>query len=206
MDFGRVVTVFRLSSGKLVIHSTAPFSERDVTTIKELANLAGCSMARCCTMPSAKKAVKLSQVFRIWRRRDSRKHRGVTTASLMPPPAEWAGELEVIAIGGMPKTHPHIFFHRPSRTLHVCDMFFNFPHAHPSLMRFMLRYLVGLPKLAGVDRFFRRLIKDDDAFSKSIQPILNWDFQRMIVAHGEIVENNAKQILFDELTNNSLLN
>jgi hypothetical protein len=205
MDFGRVVTVFRLSSGKLVIHSTAPFSERDVAAIKELGKPGWLLDGTLLHDTFAKEGRDAFAGIPYLAPTGFEKASGVTTAPLTPTPAEWGSELEVIAIGGMPKTCPHIFFHRASRTLHVCDMFFNFPHARPILMRFMLRYLVGLPKLAGVGRFYRRLIKDHDAYIESTRPILDWDFQRMIVAHGEIVENNAKQILFEELTKHGLL-
>ena len=39
--------------------------------------------------------------------------------------------------------------------------------------------------------------KNKKAASKSLQRILKWDIHRIIVAHGDLIENNCKQILID---------
>ncbi len=41
--------------------------------------------------------------------------------------------------------------------------------------------------------FFRMMIRDQRAFDDSIRKILRWEFDRIIVGHGEIIEFEAKQ-------------
>ena len=42
--------------------------------------------------------------------------------------------------------------------------------------------------------FHRKYLKDKAAFQKSIDHILGWDFDRIIIAHGNIVEINGKAV------------
>ncbi len=41
--------------------------------------------------------------------------------------------------------------------------------------------------------FFRLMIKDRAAFEESLRPVLRWDFDRIIVGHGEIIVFGAKE-------------
>jgi hypothetical protein len=43
-----------------------------------------------------------------------------------------------------------------------------------------------------VTRVFRRIIKDPVSFRASLQRVGRWDFDRVIVSHGEIIEHDGK--------------
>src|SRR4051812_35842567 len=125
-NFGRSVTIIWLGSGKLVIHSTAPFAAQDIDSIRQLgepgwlldATLFHDTFAKegCCAFERVPYLAPpaFSEITE------------VQTRPLHPPPAEWRAELEVFPLAGMPKVREHVIYHRPSRTPIVCDFFFSF--------------------------------------------------------------------------------
>lgn len=120
---------------------------------------------------------------------------GVITEQLAAAPAEWDGELQILELAGMPKVREHVMFHRPSRTLIVADLLFNFGRGESVWTRFFARYVMRLKKLVGMSPFFRSMIHDKEAFRASIERLMEWDFDRIIVGHGEIIQHNGKEQL-----------
>jgi hypothetical protein len=65
---------------------------------------------------------------------------------------------------------------------------------------------MGLPPtLFGVSRFFRFLISDKEAFARSVRRMLEWDFERIVVAHREPVTTEGKKAVADALLASGLL-
>jgi hypothetical protein len=50
-----------------------------------------------------------------------------------------------------------------------------------------------LPNLCGMSLAFRLMIRDPTAFLRSIAEIMRWDFDRVIVGHGEVIETGGKE-------------
>jgi hypothetical protein len=49
----------------------------------------------------------------------------------------------------------------------------------------------------GPTRFCRSLMKDHAAVRASLEKILSWDFDRIVVGHGRNLEPNGKAVLRD---------
>jgi hypothetical protein len=105
-------------------------------------------------------------------------------------PAEWAGQIEVLPWRGAPMMSEVVFFHRPSRTLIVTDAAHNIGEDTTPFTRFMFKALGGYGGLSTslVDRFVTR---DRAAARATVDTLLKWDFQRVIMAHGHIVEQDG---------------
>ncbi len=58
-----------------------------------------------------------------------------------------------------------------------------------------------LKDFVGISPFFRMMIRDRTAFDASIRKILEWEFDRIIVGHGEIIETEAKRRISELLSN-----
>jgi len=196
-DGGRTVTVVRLQSGKLVIHSTAPFTDEDVSQIHALGEPAWMLDATLFHDTFAAEGRNAFPAVRYLAPPGFAPRSGIATEPLTPPPPEWAGELEVLPLAGM-KAHEHFVFHRPSRTLIVCDCLFNFGRSRSPWARFVVR-LIGLKNGIGMSAFFRLMIRDRAAFKKSIAAALEWDFERIVVGHGEIIATDGRRIFLREL-------
>ena len=195
LQVGRNVVVIRLASGKLIIHSTAPFSAEDATEIRALGDPAwlldvtrfhdSCAAEGRAVFPDATYLVP-----------ETFPHRDrLRATTLSAAPAEWAGEVELRRIDGMPNVQEHAIFHRASRTLVVGDLLFNFPQDASWWTKFAARWLLRLDRLVGMSLVFRSMIRDRHAFHRSMADIFAWDFDRAVVGHGSVVESNAKELL-----------
>lgn len=102
-----------------------------------------------------------------------------------PPP--WAPVLDQILIAGAPSLNESVFFHRPTRTLLVTDLLFNI--LRPA--NFITGLILGITGTRGrlaMSRLWRRYTKDRAALRTSVERVLDWDFERILPAHGDIVE------------------
>src|SRR5690349_8438566 len=97
---GRTVTLIRLRSGQIVIHSTAPFSRTDVEAIRALGSPAWLVEATLFHDTYAREGQAAFPDIPYL-------SASLPTGNLIPPPAAWAGELEVLLLDGMPKVREH---------------------------------------------------------------------------------------------------
>lgn len=103
------------------------------------------------------------------------------------PPPEWGGVLDVVVFRAIPATQEVIFFHKPSRTLILTDLAFNLREDRPPLTRAVFTLLGGQGRLQPT-RLTRWLIRERRAARRLVDRILAWNFHRVIVSHGDVVE------------------
>ena len=109
-------------------------------------------------------------------------------------PPEWAGQIDQIPFAGMPLSNEVAFFHRASRTLLLTDLVFNVREE----ARFTTRVgwkLMGAYGRFGPSRLEKLIMRDRPAGRRSIERILEWDFDRVIMAHGEVLESGGREAL-----------
>jgi hypothetical protein len=200
IDFARNVTLLRLSDGRVIVHSTAAFTEKDVAAIRSFGEPAWLVEATLLHETFAKEGQAALPGLPYLAPSAFNEASGAATRPLDPPPAEWGEEIEVLRIEGT-KKNEHVFFHRRSRTLVVADLFFSFPAEARGWTRFFARRIMDLPPgLFGVSRFFRMLVNDKPAFQRSIARMLEWDFDRLVVAHRKPLESEAKKAVEEALS------
>lgn len=192
-DFKRVVTIIRLRSGELIIHSTGPFSAEDAAAIKAAGRPGWLldTMLRHDTF--ARQGRETFPDIPYLAPAGFCTNAGFPTHPLLPAPAAWGDEVEVLRIEGVPSMEEHVVFHRPSRTLIVADLFFNFGPDAPWWTRLLLLLAVGKKHDPGMARSLRMTAKDKPALARSLATMMAWDFDRLIVGHGEIVETDGKR-------------
>ena len=190
-DLRRNVTVMRLAAGDLVIHSTGPFTAADIAAIRAegaprwmmdvmLRHDTFAQQGRAAFPEAAYLAPDgFSKVV------------GFPTQPLVDQP-EWHGEVTVLPLAGVPSMQEHVVLHRPSRTLIVADLFFNFGPDQPAWTKFLLLLAVGSRHEPGVARSVRLTMKDKAAFQASVATMMSWDFDRLIPGHGSVIETGAK--------------
>lgn len=114
------------------------------------------------------------------------------------PPAAWAGELEQLRVEGAPKLDEVVFFHRASKSLIVTDLVFNVLEYRGWFSGLVFR-MVGAHKRLAQSRALRMLVRDRAAAAASARRILAWDFERVVMAHGEIVDRDARARMTEAL-------
>ncbi|MCA9640445.1 MAG: DUF4336 domain-containing protein, partial [Myxococcales bacterium] len=97
------------------------------------------------------------------------------------------GETKSLVVGGMPKLDEVVVLHPGTRTLVVTDLVFNILEYKGWLSGVMFR-LTGTHKKLAQSRLLRSAIKQRAAYEQSLQEILSWDFERVVMAHGEVME------------------
>jgi hypothetical protein len=111
-------------------------------------------------------------------------------------PPGWRDQIDQLLVHGYPLLNEVVFLHRASRTLIVSDLVFNIHDDSPSLTRLICR-LIGAYGRCGPSLLERILIRDRAAARNSLTRILTWDFDRVILAHGRVLESGGGAALRD---------
>jgi Domain of unknown function (DUF4336) len=118
----------------------------------------------------------------------------ITGVLTIEPERGWADSIDQVFVGGIPATNEVVFFHRPSATLVASDLAFNIGASSPRLTRIAFR-LGGIYGRLSPTPVERVLVRDRPAFCCCLKRVLEWPFQRVIVAHGEVSEENGRNEL-----------
>jgi hypothetical protein len=116
------------------------------------------------------------------------------TATLGDAPAPgWAAEIDQLLFP-IPFINEVVFCHRASGTLILTDLAFNM-HQSDSLAARLVLQLDGAWDRFGVGHVEKLLFRDRAAGRAAIDRMLGWDFDRIVVAHGDVIESGGKQVL-----------
>ena len=88
-----------------------------------------------------------------------------------------------------------MFLHRASRTLIVTDLIENFRREHLSMAGRIAARLIGIFGRPVPSPEHAMYTDDPEAASESLSRIAGWDFERIILAHGARIEDDAKAAL-----------
>jgi hypothetical protein len=125
------------------------------------------------------------------------KMKGVAIQSVKPEQLPWADDLECVLVGGCPSMNELVFLHPSTKTLILTDLAFNVSQADSLVTRVFLR-LNGALGTFGPSRLARiAFMKDRAEVRKGIEQILQWDFDRVVVSHGDVLADGGHQALQD---------
>lgn len=197
---GRMV-VARLSDGRLWIWSPIPIDDalaREIEALGEVGHIVAPNALHHLHFAAA--AERFPSAERWIAPALARKRPDLAEARRLAdePPAAWAGELEQLRVEGAPKLDEVAFFHRASKTLIVTDLVFNVLEYRGWLSGLVFR-MVGAHKRLAQSRALRMLVRDRAAAAASARRILAWDFERVVMAHGEIVDRDARARMTEAL-------
>ena len=190
-DLNRNVTVLRLKSGDLVIHSTGPFTSDDVAAISALGRPRWIMdvMARHDSFAREGRGAFPEAVYLA--PEGFSETVGFPTQPLVDQP-EWDGEIEVMLLEGVPSMKEHVVLHRPSRTLIVADLMFDFGADAPTWTHALMFLAVGAKHDPGMARSMRLTVKDKAALKTSLARMMAWDCDRLSVGLGDESDPGAK--------------
>jgi hypothetical protein len=106
----------------------------------------------------------------------------------------WSDVLDQAVFYGNKMEQEIVFFHKASRTLILTDLCFNVRRATTPLQRVVAR-LLDINGKFGPSRLFRLTTRDKRTARASRERILRWDFDRVVVAHGDILQSGGKAAL-----------
>jgi hypothetical protein len=108
-------------------------------------------------------------------------------------PRAWAEDFDQVPFRGNPLIEEVIFLHKRSRTVILDDLIQNRLPVKGKPLRNTLFKLVGvLYPGGGVPLDGRLSFIHRDLARRSLQKLLSWDFDKLIIAHGVCIERGAK--------------
>jgi hypothetical protein len=107
------------------------------------------------------------------------------------PPAAWEGEIDQAVLGPSRGVSEVAMLHRATRTLVVTDLAFNMQSAGNRRERWYWQ-MSGVWRRFGPTGLVRHVLLRDPAVARTfVTRILGWDFDRILVSHGEVVERDG---------------
>lgn len=192
-DVGARMTVVRLAGGDLLLHSPVKLDEATKEVLDPLGPV------RWVVAPSkvhhlfvadyakAYPTAKLCAAPGLPEKRPGLPFHHVLDASFGDP---WRGQLRTQLFEGAPLLNEVVFLHAASRTLVLTDLAFNVAEGGRNRAR-IFHWLVGATGRFGPHRLVRLGIRDRAAAARSLDRILEWDFDRIVVSHGDVLESGG---------------
>jgi hypothetical protein len=172
-------TLIRLRDGRLILHSPGPISPE---LRRELDALGPVGFI---VVPAAhgKFAKAAGQAFP-----------NAQVLDAATAPEAWSDEVETLYVKGF-RLNEVLLFHRPSRTLVITDLCFNIQRAATRRARAVFR-ADGMWQRFGPSWVIRYLaVSDRAALRESLDRVLRWDFERIVLGHGDTIERGGREAL-----------
>jgi hypothetical protein len=112
------------------------------------------------------------------------------------PDPGWAADIDQVVFHGSFAMEEVVFFHRASRTAIIGDLIQRFPNSKVSGWKGMLMRLDGLVGEHGsTPREWRATFLKRGPARAARDEVLNWNAERLVIAHGECANTNATPII-----------
>ncbi len=109
------------------------------------------------------------------------------------PEGTWGDTLDQALVKGSTHMDEVVFFHRPSRTLILCDLCECVHADSPWLLR-QVGKLAGIYEHYGPPIDMKMSFRNREALRGFVERVLDWDFDRIVLSHGDLVERGGKDI------------
>ncbi len=194
------MTVIRLGSGEVLLHSPTRFTEAlrgEIEQHGRIKHLVAPNVAHWMLVEEWQRACPAAVT---WAAPGLRERGPVKTSKLRldrdlggEAPPEWAGEIDHVVVPGGAGFAEVCFLHKPSRTLVLTDLVLNLePEKLPVLMRPFAK-LVGVTAPDGRAPVYLRLVvrRGGQPAREAAQKLVAFAPERVIFAHGRWFERDA---------------
>jgi hypothetical protein len=197
LEVGARMTVVRLPDSKLLLHSPIALTAelvREVEALGSVEFLVAPNRFHHLFVAAWQGAFPKALLYAAPGLETKRSDLNIAGVLGDAPDSGWAPVLDQVLLAGCPLVNEIAFFHRPSATLIATDLAFNVGTTSPPLTRLAFRMVGGYgePSPTLLERF---LVRDRAAFRESLERVLEWPFERVVVAHGEVCEQGGRAAL-----------
>jgi hypothetical protein len=197
LEVGARMTVVRLPGPRLLLHSpiaAAPDLVREVEALGPVAYIVAPNRLHHLFVGEWQRACPDALLYVAPGLDTKRADLAIAGVLDDEPEPGWKGVLDQVLLAGFPFANEVVFFHRPSATLVATDLAFNVGSSSPPLTRLAFR-LGGTYGRLSPTLLERLLVRDRMAFRHSLERILEWPFDRVVVAHGDVSEKGGREEL-----------
>ena len=199
-DFNARMSVIRLPNSTLLLHSPCEVdsqTKKAISALGDVAYIVAPGSYHHLHIPSAQAAFPQAETYICPGIERKRPEIDFDWFLADQPPEDWEDALDQVLVRGNKYIWEVAFLHKPSRTLLLVDLIENFTDQTPNvnwqlkLWWKVVFHMWDHPKPAPE---YQLGWKDKAAARKSLERILDWDFERVILSHGDLIDEDAKAI------------
>ncbi len=193
IEVGSRMTVVKLASGKLWLHSPIACDDALKAALAELgevAYLVGPNLMHHMHLGEWAAAYPEAKVYGAPGLSAKRSDLSTLIELGDDAPDDWDGEFEQHIVGGAPLLNEVVFFHAASKTLMIADLAQNFGSSTHLPTRLYLKAMRAENTFA-VEPVLRAAFQKKELARQSVDRILEWEFERITLCHGAIVSDDA---------------
>lgn len=197
LEVGARMTVVRLPDSRLLLHSPIAATEelvREVEALGRVAYIVAPNLLHHLFVSEWQRACPNALLYVAPGLETKRADLAIEGLLGDEPEPGWRDDLDQVFLDGFPFANEVAFFHRPSATLIATDLAFNVCASSPPLTRLFFR-LAGIYGRLSPTLLERLMVRDRTAFRHSLERILEWPFERVVVAHGDVSEKGGREEL-----------
>jgi Domain of unknown function (DUF4336) len=193
-----LMTVIRLSGGSLLIHSPCRADAQTKAALAELGPVEAIVAPNWWHDLFLREWVAAYPNAKLYADPNLVAQRATRTLPFQPPLdgsiSPWP-EIDLLYVDEMRLWLDElVLLHRPSRSLIIADLAFYLTSTRPASMKAWFRFIGAYPGCK-VPGFFRLAPRSRNHLREKIKRMLSWDFERLIVGHGDVIETNGKDAL-----------
>jgi hypothetical protein len=197
LELGARMTVVRLPDSQLLLHSPIAATAarvREVKALGPIAYLVAPNRFHHLFISDWQQACPDARVYAAPGVETKRADLAIDGILGDEPDPGWQGVLDQVLLAGFSFANEVVFFHRPSATLIVSDLAFNIGPSSRPLTRLAFRIVGAYGRLAPT-LLERLLVNDRTAFRQALERVLDWPFERVVVAHGAVSTEGGREDL-----------
>lgn len=197
--FNARMAVIKISETKLMLHSPCeidPATKEAIAALGDVACIVAPGSYHHIYVPSAKAAFPDADTYICPGIERKRPELDFDWFLGDRPPDLWMETLDQVLVRGNKFIWEVVFLHKPSKTLVLVDLIENITDRTPNvnwLLKLWWKVVFHMwnnPKPAPE---YQMGWKDKVAARRSLLTILQWDFERIVLSHGDLIESDAKE-------------
>ncbi|KAL7552349.1 hypothetical protein ACHAWF_015591 [Thalassiosira exigua] len=195
------MTVVKLSSGRILVHSPCEIDDQLKAEIESLGTV-DCIIApgnyHHLHLPSCQKAFPSAKTLicpGVEKKRDDLRYDRIIGDE---PDEAYSCDIDQVIIQGNRIINEVAFYHKSSKTLILVDSIELIGDKAPGtnwVLQFWWKYVLRMWNIAKPAPEYQMGWRDRVKARKSMERILEWDFDKVIIAHGENIEKDAKDVV-----------
>jgi hypothetical protein len=194
------MTVIKLRGGKVLVHSPCAFDEAltaEVAALGPVAAILAPGNFHWLHVKSCQRAFPGAMTYVCPGTEERAKDLTFDEVLGDEAPALWADEMSQVALRGTRVMREVAFLHHDSKTLILVDLVENVTAATPGTNLFLrlLFRAIGMWNTPSPAPEYRLGWGDKALVRQGLERILAWDFDRVILSHGDLITRDAKQVV-----------
>lgn len=200
LDFLSRMTVVRLQDGTVLLHSPCEIDEAlaaEISALGPVRAIIAPGNFHHLHVPSAQAAFPVADTYIC--PGVERKQAGLKFDHILgdKAPDIWAAEMDQLLVRGNRIIWEVVFCHKASRTLLLVDLIENIGDKTRGAgwgLKLWWKLVFRMWNTPRPAPEYQMGWKDKAAARESLERILDWDFERIVLSHGDLIESNGRAI------------